>query len=50
MDGTAQGFPIMIMFIAQLYGRNVSIGDQISLMLLSIVISIGTAPLPYVII
>jgi len=46
MDGTALGFPIMVMFGAQTLGMDVNGGTQIVVALLSITSSIGTAPIP----
>eukprot|EP01084_Bolivina_argentea_P063153 115350_1 len=46
MDGTASGFPIMIGLIAQLNDIPLTFADIISVSLLSIVISLGTAPIP----
>lgn len=46
MDGTALGFPIMIGLIAQLNEVSLDAGTVITIMLLSVVISVGTAPIP----
>lgn len=46
MDGTALGFPIMVALIAQLNEVNLDAGTVITVMLLSVVISVGTAPIP----
>jgi len=46
MDGTALGFPIMIGLIAQLNEVSLDPGTVITVMLLSVVISVGTAPIP----
>ena len=46
MDGTGCGFPIMVLFIAQLYNINLNFGAQISVLILAVVCSIGTAPIP----
>ena len=48
MDGTALGFPIMIALIAQLNDAPMDFGKIIVVMILSIIISIGTAPIPNV--
>jgi len=46
MDGTSLGFPIMVLFAAQLIDQKISAGKQITLALLSMVCSLGTAPIP----
>merc|ERR1719471_2410947 len=46
MDGTALGFSIMIGLIAQLNEVSLDPGTVITVMLLSVVISVGTAPIP----
>merc|ERR1719461_2598250 len=46
MDGTSCGFPIMVMFTAQLNNYDVDAGTQIVIGLLSMTCSIGTAPIP----
>merc|ERR1719384_964014 len=46
MDGTSLGFPIMVLFAAQVSNFDISGGTQITLALLSMVCSLGTAPLP----
>merc|ERR1719334_619379 len=46
MDGTALGFPIMIGLIAQLNGVEVDFGTVIVVLLLSVLVSVGTAPIP----
>lgn len=46
MDGTALGFPIMVALIAQLNEVTLDFGTVITVMLLSVVISVGTAPIP----
>jgi len=46
MDGTALGFPIMVALIAQLNEVTLDPGTVITVMLLSVVISVGTAPIP----
>eukprot|EP00485_Elphidium_margaritaceum_P001579 CAMPEP_0202688108 /NCGR_PEP_ID=MMETSP1385-20130828/3642_1 /ASSEMBLY_ACC=CAM_ASM_000861 /TAXON_ID=933848 /ORGANISM="Elphidium margaritaceum" /LENGTH=558 /DNA_ID=CAMNT_0049342999 /DNA_START=94 /DNA_END=1770 /DNA_ORIENTATION=+ len=46
MDGTALGFPIMIGLIAQLNNVQLDFGTILVVMLLSVVISVGTAPIP----
>eukprot|EP01083_Nonionella_stella_P030716 84186_1 len=48
MDGTALGFPIMIGLIAQLNGISLDIGKIIVVMILAVIVSIGTAPIPNV--
>eukprot|EP01084_Bolivina_argentea_P319233 553712_1 len=48
MDGTALGFPIMVGLIAQLNGVTLDIGQIIVVLILSVIISIGTAPIPNV--
>ena len=46
MDGTALGFPIMIALIAQLNDVELDFGTVLVIMILSVVISVGTAPIP----
>jgi len=46
MDGTALGFPIMIGLIAQLNDVSLDIGTIIVVLLLSVLVSVGTAPIP----
>merc|ERR1711902_323481 len=46
MDGTALGFPIMVALIAQLNEVSLDFGTVIIVMILSVVISVGTAPIP----
>ena len=46
MDGTALGFPIMVALIAQLNNISLNPGTVITVMILSVVISVGTAPIP----
>merc|ERR1711902_38000 len=46
MDGTALGFPIMIALIAQLNEISLDVGTVFVIMILSVVISVGTAPIP----
>jgi len=46
MDGTALGFPIMIALIAQLNEVELDVGTIFIIMILSVVISVGTAPIP----
>merc|ERR1719384_2854420 len=46
MDGTALGFPIMIALIAQLNEVSLDVGTIFVVMILSVVISVGTAPIP----
>eukprot|EP00484_Ammonia_sp_Unknown_P016655 CAMPEP_0197040424 /NCGR_PEP_ID=MMETSP1384-20130603/17116_1 /TAXON_ID=29189 /ORGANISM="Ammonia sp." /LENGTH=601 /DNA_ID=CAMNT_0042471173 /DNA_START=43 /DNA_END=1848 /DNA_ORIENTATION=- len=48
MDGTALGFPIMIGLIAQINDVPLDFGKIFVVMILSVVISIGTAPIPNV--
>eukprot|EP01084_Bolivina_argentea_P013224 24792_1 len=47
MDGTALGFPIMIGLIAQLHGITLSIATIFVIMILSVIISVGTAPISH---
>jgi len=46
MDGTALGFPIMIGLIAQLNDVALDFGTIIVVLLLSVLVSVGTAPIP----
>lgn len=46
MDGTAMGFPIMIGLIAQLNDVSLDFGQVVVVMLLSVMVSVGTAPIP----
>jgi len=46
MDGTSLGFPIMVMFTAQLINFDVSSAIQFEIALLAMVCSLGTAPVP----
>eukprot|EP00479_Gromia_sphaerica_P008418 TRINITY_DN3190_c0_g1_i1.p1 TRINITY_DN3190_c0_g1~~TRINITY_DN3190_c0_g1_i1.p1 ORF type:complete len:300 (+),score=71.60 TRINITY_DN3190_c0_g1_i1:110-901(+) len=46
MDGTAIGYPIAVIFLANLTGTPLSPGDQIVIAILATVISIGAAPVP----
>lgn len=46
MDGTALGFPIMIGLIAQLNEVELNFGTIIVVLLLSVLVSVGTAPIP----
>merc|ERR1712228_503121 len=46
MDGTALGFPIMIALIAQLNEIDLDFGTIIVVLLLSVLVSVGTAPIP----
>merc|ERR1719410_2146397 len=46
MDGTSLGFPIMVLFVAQASEFDISAGKQITLGLLAMVCSLGTAPIP----
>merc|ERR1719150_610281 len=46
MDGTALGFPIMIGLIAQLNEVELNFGTVIVVLLLSVLVSVGTAPIP----
>ena len=46
MDGTGCGFPIMVLFIAQLYGIDLNFGSQLSVLILAVVCSVGSAPIP----
>eukprot|EP01084_Bolivina_argentea_P139351 245164_1 len=46
MDGTALGFPIMVALIAQLNNVELQFGQVIVVLLLSVVVSVGTAPIP----
>jgi len=46
MDGTSLGFPIMVMFTAQMANFEVSGGRQLTIAILSMACSMGTAPVP----
>lgn len=46
MDGTSLGFPIMVLFAAQASNETLSAGQQLTLALLAMVCSLGTAPIP----
>merc|ERR1719193_1415771 len=46
MDGTSLGFPIMVMFTAQLVNFDISSAIQFEIALLAMVCSLGTAPVP----
>jgi len=46
MDGTSLGFPIMVMFTAQMSNIGVSSAIQFEVALLAMVCSLGTAPVP----
>jgi len=46
MDGTSGGFPIIVIFTAQLLDIDLAVGDQILLILLAMTCSVGTAPIP----
>jgi len=46
LDGTSLGFPIMTLFAAQLFNYEIPAARQIAVMLVSVVCSIGTAPIP----
>ena len=46
MDGTALGFPIMVGLIAQLNNVDITFGTVLLIAILSVVISVGTAPIP----
>merc|ERR1719461_1196291 len=46
MDGTSLGFPIMVLFAAQANNESLSAGQQLTLALLAMVCSLGTAPIP----
>jgi len=46
MDGTALGFPIMVLFTAQMYNVELSFAKQFLIALLSLMCSLGTAPIP----
>jgi len=46
MDGTSLGFPIMVMFTAQMSNIGVSSATQFEVALLAMVCSLGTAPVP----
>jgi len=46
MDGTSLGFPVMVLFTAQLAGIQLSSATQFTIAILSMVCSLGTAPVP----
>jgi len=46
MDGTSLGFPVMVMFTAQLIDLELSSATQFEIALLAMVCSLGTAPVP----
>eukprot|EP00933_Yihiella_yeosuensis_P081429 TRINITY_DN95036_c0_g1_i1.p1 TRINITY_DN95036_c0_g1~~TRINITY_DN95036_c0_g1_i1.p1 ORF type:complete len:276 (+),score=49.02 TRINITY_DN95036_c0_g1_i1:56-829(+) len=46
LDGSALGFPVMVMFGAQIFGVSVPFATQIAVGAVGIVCSIGTAPIP----
>jgi len=46
MDGTSLGFPIMVVWIAQLNDYDIEAGSQVVLGLLAMTCSVGTAPIP----
>merc|ERR1711920_1165860 len=46
MDGTSLGFPIMIMFTAQMTNFELSSATQFEIAILAMVCSLGTAPVP----
>jgi len=46
MDGTSLGFPIMVMFTAQLIKYEIPAAGQITVAIIAMVSSIGTAPIP----
>jgi len=46
MDGTGLGFPVMIIFTAQAYGLELSVGSMLMVAIIAVVCSIGTAPIP----
>jgi len=46
MDGTSLGFPIMVLFAAQASNETLNAGQQLTLALLAMVCSLGTAPIP----
>ena len=46
MDGAAATFPIQIALISQLNGINLDLGKIFIVMILSVIVSIGAAPIP----
>jgi len=46
MDGTSLGFPIMVMFTAQLFDIDVASSSQFTVAILAMVCSMGAAPIP----
>ena len=46
MDGNALQYSLGMIFISQLYDINLSFGQQIIIILLSVTVSIGTSPIP----
>jgi len=46
MDGTSLGFPVMVMFTAQMYDFEISSAKMFTLTILAMVCSLGTAPVP----
>lgn len=46
MDGTGLGFPVMVMFTAQAFGKDLDFASQLMVAVLAVVCSIGTAPIP----
>eukprot|EP00483_Globobulimina_turgida_P001227 UN01229 len=46
MDGTALGFPIQIALIAQLHDIPLDFGTIVVILILSVIVSVGTAPIP----
>jgi len=46
MDGTGLGFPIMVLFTAQLGNVEVSWINQVTIAILSVICSVGAAPIP----
>jgi Na+/H+-dicarboxylate symporter len=46
MDGTSMYQAIATVFIAQVYGVDLSLGAQLTILLMAVLASIGTAPVP----
>jgi len=46
MDGTSLGFPIMVLFTAQMYDIELTSATQFTIAILAMVCSLGTAPVP----
>ena len=46
MDGAGLSYQIQVLFIAQLYGINLEFGTQLTVLILSVVCSVGAAPIP----